>query len=136
MASSEGRRYAGFGNDGCKMMEWHQEARRLRSEGWKLVDIGDRFGVSRERVRQVSVGIVCPINHRQAERERRALLWKDREWRKSNLGKRSAPKRDKHKDYIIAHYKKDMSASEISKQLGMTRNSVISFARYLGLHGK
>lgn len=33
--------------------EWHEEARRLRDAGWLGAEIAKKFGVSRERVRQV-----------------------------------------------------------------------------------
>lgn len=36
------------------MSGWHDEARRLRADGWTLQRIADRFSVSRQRVHQVT----------------------------------------------------------------------------------
>lgn len=34
----------------------HAQARSLRARGWTLKKIGDKFGVTRERIRQVCLG--------------------------------------------------------------------------------
>lgn len=108
-------------------MKWHEEARSLRGSGWKLVEIGKRFGVTTERARQVCSGIVCPIKHQ-------AMHFADPDWRASHP--RTPHLRNEREAFIRAHYKQDMSASEIGAALGITRNAVIGSARDLGLTGE
>ena len=103
--------------------EWHKEARKMRSGGAKLEEIGIKFGVSTERARQVCVGVVCPIDH--------TAFFRDPEWRAAHVKK---PKmRMEREAFLRAHYKQDMTAAEIAAALGITRNAVISSANGLGL---
>lgn len=108
------------------MSSWHEEARQLRSEGWKLIDIGKRFGVTRERVRQVTNGIVCPIKHRGGNPA--GYITAIQRWRKENP--KWSPEQD---DYIRSFYKRGKSASQIGAHLGATRSAVVGRAHRLGL---
>lgn len=38
-------------------------ARKMRSEGAKLIDIGRRFGITRRQAGRWCEGVTCPINH-------------------------------------------------------------------------
>lgn len=104
-------------------VKWHEEARKMRSEGAKLSDIGAKFGVSGERVRQVCLGIECPIDH--------TAFFRDPEWRAAH--RRKPERRMEREEFLRAHYNKDMTAAEIGAHLGITRNAVISSANGLGL---
>jgi len=53
--------------------EWYKEAKGLRAEGHTLQSIADRFGVSRERIRQITIDIKCPVNNRGGDR--RSETW-------------------------------------------------------------
>lgn len=105
-------------------VKWHEEARRMRADGHMLRDIGAVFGVSSERVRQVCIGVVCPIRHH-------ARHFSDPAWRAAH---RAKPKRRMEREaFLRAHYKQDMTAAEIGEALGISRNAVISSANGLGL---
>lgn len=104
-------------------VEWHEKARTMRSDGAKLSDIALAMGVSGERVRQVCLDIVCPVDHK--------AFFHDPVWRAQH---RKKPERRMEREaFIRAHYKKDLTASEIGHRLGISRNAVIGSARDLGL---
>lgn len=100
----------------------------MRAQGVKLSIIGSTFGVSTERVRQVCVGIKCPIDHMALAK----IDFLDPAWRKANLYRREK-RVIGHADFIRAHYRKSLSASEIGNYLGITKGAVIGRARDLGL---
>lgn len=102
---------------------WHEEARKMRSEGAKLADIGNAFGVTLERARQVCAGVECPVDH--------TAYFRDPEWRAQH--RRKPVRRLEREPFLRAHYKQDMTASEIGRALGISRNAVISSANKLGL---
>jgi len=104
-------------------IKWHQEARKMRSEGSKLSDIGLAFGVTTERARQVCIGVKCPVDH--------TAYWRDPVWRAAH--RRKPKKRLEREAFLRAHYKQDMTAAEIGEALGISRNAVISSANGLGL---
>ena len=104
-------------------VSWHNEARKMRGEGAKLEEVARKFSVSTERVRQVCVGVVCPIDH--------TAFFRDPEWRAIHVKK--PEKRMEREAFLRAHYKQDMTAAEIGEALGITRNAVISSANGLGL---
>lgn len=103
--------------------DWHEKARKMRSEGSKLSDIAQAVGVSAERVRQVCLDVICPIDH--------TAFFRDPEWRAAH--RKKPERRTEREAFLRAHYKQDMTASEIGKHLGITRNAVISSANGLGL---
>jgi hypothetical protein len=104
-------------------IKWHEEARKMRSEGGKLSDIALALGVSAERVRQVCLDVVCPVDHK--------AFFRDPEWRAQHSQK--PERRMEREAFIRAHYKNDLSATEIGYRLGISRNAVIGSARDLGL---
>lgn len=60
--------------------ERNEEIRRLRREGWTLVELSERYGMSRQRIHQIAPDLPDPVAHaerlerrrRQREREREA----------------------------------------------------------------
>jgi hypothetical protein len=111
------------------MKPWHEEARKMRSEGSSLQAIADKFGVTNARAWQVCKGIVCPVDHRAMEYQRRIAAG----WR--------FPLSDPHKlkftadqDAFIRENYGKRSASVIARELGLnSRNCVIGRAYRLGL---
>lgn len=43
---------------------WHDQAKVMRKKGETLQAIGDKFGISRQRVAQICVGIESPVENR------------------------------------------------------------------------
>jgi len=89
---------------------WHSIARKMRAEGQTLQAIAAVFDVTPNYICRVCRGIVCPIDHRGA----------------------SAPRRDASAAFVAEHYGK-MSASQIGRRLGISRNAVIGLAYRMGL---
>lgn len=114
-------------------MDWHIDARRLRAAGQSLQQIADKYGVCRERVRQVTVGVNCPVDHQAIARAKLAENMRDPVWREAHLVPRIPHVRNAREEFVRAHYKQDMTAREIAEALGTTRNAIIGTARDLGL---
>lgn len=113
------------------MSSWHEEARQRRADGASLQQIADMYGVSRQRAHQVCRGVECSVDHVALH----AANLADPEWRKAHNwrpGSRPAIKRFEGADYIRENYGK-LSAAQIGRHLGITKNAVIGRARDLGL---
>lgn len=92
---------------------WHEEARRLRSEGAKIKEIARHFGKTEGYVLRVCRGVACPIKHKSTGRPV--------EWTKEG------------DQFLRDFYNGVLSASHIGKRLGYSRNAIIGRAHRIGL---
>lgn len=107
------------------MKAWHTQAQDMRAAGAKLSVIAERFNVTIQAASRVCVDVYCPVNHHSGSPH-----FSDPEWRAVHCKK--PVRRAETEDFISQHYHK-LSAAEIGKRLGISKNAVIGRARDMGL---